>query len=112
MPTMLQDPAALKREPSSRHAFPEIRSDVDLRAPRTLAEELLASYNEGTLDTETSFELASPGGYARNVTGKVVYLDDEAHTFMVREADELTRVPLRDVTSAHTAAATDVLDPR
>jgi len=109
---MLQDPASLKREPSSRHAFPELRSEADLRAPRTLAEELLASYNEGTLETETSFELASPGGYARNVTGKVVYLDDEAHTFMVRDTDALMRVPLRDVTSAHATASTDFRDPR
>ena len=103
MTTMLQDPT-LRRDPASLHAFPEIRNEAVLRAPRTLAEELLASFNEGRLDTETSFELASPGGYARNVTGTVAYFDADAHTFMVREADELVRVPLRDVTSAHATA--------
>jgi hypothetical protein len=46
--------------------------------------------------------LASHGGYARTVTGTVEFLDAEAQTFMVRDADGgLIRVPLRDVTSAH-----------
>jgi len=55
----------------------------------------------------TSFELASPGGYVRTVTGTVAYLDEEAETYMVLRGDgngELLRVPLRDITSAHEAA--------
>jgi hypothetical protein len=48
----------------------------------------------------TSFELASRGGYARTVTGRVAYLDEEAQTYMVLgDGDELLRVPLRDITS-------------
>jgi hypothetical protein len=45
-----------------------------------------------------SFELESPGGYRRTVTGTIAYLDDEAHTYMLRGHDaELIRVPLRDI---------------
>jgi hypothetical protein len=99
MTITLQDPI-LERDPSSRHAFPEFQGEAELRAPRTLAEELLASFRSGELDSETAFELASHGGYARSVSGKVSYLDVEANTFMVRGADGgLIRVPLRDVTS-------------
>lgn len=44
------------------------------------------------------FELESPGGYRRTVTGTIAYLDDEAQTYMVRAPDgELIRVPLRDI---------------
>jgi hypothetical protein len=47
---------------------------------------------------EVSFELESPGGYRRTVTGTIAYLDDEAHTYMLRGHDaELIRVPLRDI---------------
>jgi hypothetical protein len=100
MAITLQDPA-LERDPTSRHAFPEVRGEAELSAPRTLGEELLAVFSGGRLKSEASFELASHGGYARSVTGKVAYLDEEAHTFMVRDRDGgLVRVPLRDVTSA------------
>jgi len=99
MITTLQDPT-LDRDPASRHAFPEILGDAELRAPRTLAEELLASFHSGQVAPGTTFELASHGGYARSVTGTVSYLDEEAQTFMVRDGDgDLIRVPLRDVTS-------------
>jgi hypothetical protein len=47
---------------------------------------------------EVSFELESPGGYRRTVTGRIAYLDDEAQTYMVRGPDgELIRMPLRDI---------------
>jgi hypothetical protein len=32
---------------------------------------------------KTSFELASPGGYLRKVTGWIAYLDEDADTYMV-----------------------------
>ncbi len=103
MTMTLQDPTG-QRDPSSRHAFPDVVGEPTLRAPRTLAEELLAKYQGGAGASETSFELESHGGYARTVVGTVAYLDEEAQTFMVRVRDgELIRVPLRDVTSASDA---------
>jgi len=49
-------------------------------------------------EREVSFELESPGGYRRTVTGTIAYLDDEAQTYMVRAPDgALIRVPLRDI---------------
>ncbi len=96
----LQDPTR-QRDPSSRHAFPDVVGEPKLRASRTLAEELLARFRGGGAASETSFELESHGGYARTVVGTVAYLDEQAQTFMVRVADgRLIRVPLRDVTSA------------
>jgi hypothetical protein len=41
MAVTLQDPTR-QRDPSSGHAFPDIVGEADLRARRTLAEELLA----------------------------------------------------------------------
>jgi hypothetical protein len=41
MAVTLQDPTR-QRDPSSRHAFPDIVGEPKLRAPRTLAEDLLA----------------------------------------------------------------------
>jgi hypothetical protein len=100
MTITLQDPTR-QRDPSSRHAFPDLIGEPSLRAPRTLAEELLASFRGGGASKTTSFELESHGGYARSVIGTIAYLDEEAQTFMVRVADGgLVRVPLRDVTSA------------
>jgi hypothetical protein len=47
---------------------------------------------------EVSFELESPGGYRRMVTGTIAYLDEEAQTYMVLARDgALIRVPLRDI---------------
>ena len=100
MTITLQDPTR-QRDPSSRHAFPDIVGEPKLRAPRTLAEELLARFRSGGAASETSFELESRGGYARTVIGTIAYLDEEAQTFIVRVDDgRLARVPLRDVTSA------------
>jgi hypothetical protein len=100
MTTTLQDPTR-QRDPSSRHAFPDVVGEPKLRAPRTLAEELFARFRGGGAASEISFELESHGGYARTVIGTVAYLDEQAQTFMVRVGDgRLMRVPLRDVTSA------------
>jgi hypothetical protein len=45
-----------------------------------------------------SFEVQSPGGYRRTVTGTIAYLDEEAQTYMVCAPDgTLIRVPLRDI---------------
>jgi hypothetical protein len=99
MTITLQDQTR-KRDPSSRHAFPELVVEPELRAPRTFGEDLLARYRSGEAANEISFELESHGGYARNVTGTIAYLDEEAETFIVREDGLLFRVPIRDVTSA------------
>jgi hypothetical protein len=57
---------------------------------------------------KTSFELASRGGYARTVTGRVAYLDEDAQTYMVLgDGDELLRVPLRDITSSRETTANE-----
>jgi hypothetical protein len=49
-------------------------------------------------ERKVSFELESPGGYRRTVTGTIAYLDEEAHTYMLLAVDgELIRVPLRDI---------------
>jgi hypothetical protein len=51
---------------------------------------------------ERSFEVESPGGYARTVVGQLAYFDDEAQTYMVLTREGvLVRVPLRDITSSH-----------
>jgi hypothetical protein len=50
---------------------------------------------------ECSFEVESPGGYARTVVGQIAYFDDEAQTYMVLTRDGvLVRVPLRDITNS------------
>jgi hypothetical protein len=107
MTTTLQDPVG-SRDSSAGHAFPEVVSEPTLRAPRTLAEELLSEFHGGRGASETSFELASHGGYARTVVGTVAYLDEQAQTFMVRGRDGgLTRVPLREVTSIDIRPSSD-----
>jgi len=112
MTVMLQDPAR-PRDPSSRHAFPQVAPEAKLSPPRTLAEELLSGFRAGEAATETSFELQSHGGYARTVTGTIEYLDSEAQTFMVRVRDGLlSRVPLRDVTSVRRRALSEHDEPR
>lgn len=86
---------------------PEMTMTLQDRAPRTLAEGLVATFRgDRAAASETSFELRSHGGYARTVRGKVAYLDEEAQTFMVRVAGGgLIRVPLRDVASVHDGSA-------
>jgi|SRR5436309_8323558 len=97
MTVILQDPVD-SRDPSSRHAFPAVDGEEELRASATLAEQLLLEFHAGRTAGETTFAVESRGGYARTVTGSVAYLDEEANTFMVRARDgELIRVPLRDI---------------
>jgi hypothetical protein len=44
--------------------------------------------------------VASHGGYARTVTGRIAYLDEQAQTYLVIEpAGTMTRVPVRDIVS-------------
>jgi hypothetical protein len=81
MSIILQDPIHLE-SPSRSPVRPAAPLD-----PRTASGE-----------REVSFELESPGGYRRTVTGTIAYLDDEAQTYMVLAPDEaLIRVPLRDI---------------
>jgi hypothetical protein len=99
MTITLQDPTG-QRDPSARHAFPDLVVEPELRPSPTLAEELIARYGAGEAATEMSFDLESHGGYLRTVTGTIAYLDEAAETFIVREDDRLMRVPIRDVTAA------------
>jgi hypothetical protein len=58
--------------------------------------------NSETRSLECSFEVASRGGFARTVVGRLAYFDEEAQTYMVLTRDgTLARVPLRDITSSH-----------
>ena len=57
--------------------------------------------NSETRSHERSFEVASRGGYARTVVGRLAYFDEEAQTYMVlTRSGALVRVPLRDITSS------------
>jgi hypothetical protein len=57
--------------------------------------------NSETRSRERSFEVASRGGYARTVVGRIAYFDEEAQTYMVlTRPGVLVRVPLRDITSS------------
>jgi hypothetical protein len=60
MSIALQDPT-LPRDPSAPHGFSEIDQEAELRAPRTLADELLAELHGGAAASETSCEPASSG---------------------------------------------------
>jgi hypothetical protein len=58
------------------------------------------------LGRRRSFELESHGGYLRNVTGTIEYLDGGAQTYFVRGDDGgMLRVPIRDITSVTWAGA-------
>jgi len=96
MTITLRDPTDHRFAPTTA---PSSTGGAELIAPRTLAEELLAGFRTGGMEAGISFELESHGGYAHTVSGTIAYLDEEARTFMVREAGgRLTPVPLRDVT--------------
>jgi hypothetical protein len=50
---------------------------------------------------ERSFEVASRGGFARTIVGRLAYFDEEAQTYMVlTRSGALVRVPLRDIRSS------------
>lgn len=81
MSIVLQDPVHFER-PSRSPVRPATPRD-----PRTVSGE-----------RRVSFEVESPGGYRRTVTGTIAYLDAEAHTYVLLAADgALIRVPLRDI---------------
>jgi hypothetical protein len=89
----------LERPPRRDHHAVADRRTAAMRVPwNDPADDVRAVLRART--GKTSFELASRGGYARTVTGRVAYLDKEAQTYMVLgHGDELLRVPLRDITS-------------
>jgi hypothetical protein len=95
-----------------RRSLPPLRDELRRRpatrvSPSAPAEDVRAALR-ATSGGKTSFELASRGGYARTITGRVAYLDEEARTYMVLgDGDELLRVPLRDITSTRDEMATD-----
>jgi hypothetical protein len=85
--TTLMDPVRIEAEtrPPVRPASPLDRWDN----------------NSETRSRERAFEVASRGGYARTVVGRLAYFDEEAQTYMVLTRDgTLARVPLRDITSS------------
>jgi hypothetical protein len=80
-----------------------VRIEAPKRSPVRPASPLDPSWdnNSETGSRERSFEVASRGGYARTVVGRVAYLDEEAQTYMVlTRSGVLVRVPLRDITSS------------
>jgi hypothetical protein len=85
--TITLEDATRPRDPSSSHAFPEMKGEAKLTAARTLAEELLVRFLSGGAVSETSFEPGSRGGYARTVTGTIAHLDEQGETFMVRATE-------------------------
>jgi hypothetical protein len=81
MTTILQDPVPFETPSRS-----PVRPAAPLDPPTTSEKR------------EVSFELESPGGYRRRVTGTIAYLDDEAQAYMVLASDgALIRVPIRDI---------------
>jgi hypothetical protein len=75
-----------------------VRLETPTRSPVRPAAPLDAPFANARV---TSFDLESPGGYARTVVGRVAYLDREANTYVVVDPDgELIRVPIRDITSS------------
>jgi hypothetical protein len=80
-----------------------VRIEAPTRPPGRPASSLDRSWdnNPETRSRERSFEVASRGGYARTVAGRLAYFDEEAQTYMVLTRDGmLVRVPRRDITSS------------
>jgi hypothetical protein len=80
-----------------------VRIEAPKRSPVRPASPLDPSWDDGSesQSRERAFEVASRGGYARTVVGRLAYFDDEAQTYMVLTRDGmLVRVPLRDITSS------------
>jgi hypothetical protein len=80
-----------------------VRIEAPKRSPVMPVSPLDPSWDDASepRSRERSFEVASRGGFARTVVGRLAYFDDEAQTYMVLTRDEvLVRVPLRDITSS------------
>jgi hypothetical protein len=99
-------PPAPPRDPESR---PLPRPSIRIPESRP-GDAVLAAMRPRGSRGKTSFELASPGGYLRKVTGSIAYLDEEADTYMVLARGELVRVPLRDITARHEERAIGEID--
>jgi hypothetical protein len=80
-----------------------VRTEPSAR-PRSRPEATVDAWRDTSAESrsrERTFEVASRGGYARTVVGRLAYFDDEAQTYMVLTRDGmLVRVPLRDITSS------------
>jgi hypothetical protein len=77
-----------------------LQDSVDFESPNRSPVRPSASLDPrmASEEREVSFELESPGGYRRTVTGTIAYLDEEAQTYMVLAPDRaLIRVPLREI---------------
>jgi hypothetical protein len=108
--TILDDPVrTLDRSPLEL-AEPEPETDAHAERPEPLGDLYRPALRSPGPEGKISFELASRGGYVRNVTGTVAYLDEEAETYMVLAGGELLRVPLRDITGRHEVKATGEID--
>jgi hypothetical protein len=81
-----------------------VRIEAETRPPVGPGSPLDRSWDNDseTRSRERSFEVASRGGYARTVVGRLAYFDEEAQTYMVLTRDgPFVRVPLRDIASSH-----------
>jgi hypothetical protein len=116
--TILDDPVR-PFDPSPQLELLDTEPEADARAERPEARaerpEPLGDAYQPALgppgpEGMTFFGLASRGGYVRNVTGTVAYLDEQAETYMVLADGELLRVPLRDITARHEVAAIREID--
>ncbi len=93
MPTVLQDPVL--PDPSLSVRTP-LLSPAD--PPSSDLRESLGRSRPECAGDVVSFDLESPGGYARTVMGTVAFLDREAETYMVLAPNgALMRVPVRNI---------------
>ena len=108
--TILDDPVRTFDRSPLELAEPEPETDAHAERPEPLGSLYRPALGPPGPEGKIRFELASRGGYVRNVTGTVAYLDEEAETYMVLADGELLRVPLRDITSRHEVTATGEID--
>lgn len=103
MSTVLKDPVVPESLPGPPTPLERAEPLIGLVPGRR---EDLSEYRFEREGAEASFELESPGGYARTVIGTFAYFDAQAQTYFVRGHDgALVRVPLRDIKTTHVASA-------
>jgi hypothetical protein len=99
MATILQDPT--RSDSRFRAPVPLQMLQPIVITPRLAAEPAGDDPNNGRFaqaEGGTCFDLESPGGYLRTVTGTVAFFDREAETYMVQEhGGALRRVPVREI---------------